>query len=248
MVMNLKKTNGIGKSHDNTDENRCMRFGQVANSRPPAKKACSFFDLLGLVLQAYQALPCPHRLKSLFPYHPWNCAGPSLKSGDPKETNRCRRMVQTKALTTSCQQLREELLHPLMALHQWKPTNCLRGSPVAIPAPGLHPKHEEPGAEPAENNQPRPPTPPVALPNPTSNPHDEPLEEAFEAFLKECNIANRDLYTRVILDHREIRHWSHFLLSSERNLCFIGLKDGPARSLCQGAKARQAAQNVTSFE
>ncbi|PLW10597.1 hypothetical protein PCASD_21642 [Puccinia coronata f. sp. avenae] len=121
-------------------------------------------------------------------------------------------------------------------------------SPVAIPAPGLHPKNEEPGAEPAENNQPRPPTPPVALPNPTSNPHDEPLEEAFEAFLKECNIANRNLYTRVILDHREIRDWSHFLLSSERNLCFIGLKDGPARSLCQGAKARQAAQNVTSFE
>ncbi|PLW30041.1 hypothetical protein PCASD_21281 [Puccinia coronata f. sp. avenae] len=117
-------------------------------------------------------------------------------------------------------------------------------SPFAIPAPGLHPKHEEPGAEPAENNQTRPPTPPVALPNP----HDKPLEEAFEAFLKECNIANRDLYTRVILAHRKIRHWSHFLLSSERNLCFIGLKDGPARSLYQGAKALQAAQNVTSFE
>jgi hypothetical protein len=133
MVMNLKKANGIGKSHDNTDENQCMRSGRVANSRPPAKKACSFFDLLGLVLRAYQALPCPHRLKSLFPYHPWNCAGPSLKSGDPKETNCCRRMVQTKALTTSCQQLRVELLHPPMALHQWKPTNCLQPRKVHPP-------------------------------------------------------------------------------------------------------------------
>jgi hypothetical protein len=79
------------------------------------------------------------------------------------------------------------------------------------------------------------------VPNPTS----KPLEVAFEAFLKECNLANRNLYTRVILNHHKIRHWSHFLLSSKENLCSIGLKEGPPCLLCQGAKAHQAAHTVS---
>jgi hypothetical protein len=107
---------------------------------------------------------------------------------------------------------------------------------------------KDPEAKRVENKPPRWPTPPVAVPNPTSKPLANPLEVMFEAFLKECNLANCNLYTRVILDHHEIRHWSHFLLSSKENLCSIGLKDRPACLLCQGAKAHQAAQNVTSFE
>ncbi|PLW58720.1 hypothetical protein PCANC_00280 [Puccinia coronata f. sp. avenae] len=67
------------------------------------------------------------------------------------------------------------------------------------------------------------------------------LETAgFEGFLQDCHIAKLDQYTRMILRHHGITHWSYFRSSQEADLITnIGLSAGVARFLCVGASVRR---------
>jgi hypothetical protein len=92
----------------------------------------------------------------------------STNGADPMETNE---LSTTKEGTPAL----ETLVNMCATREQ---SNDSTG-PVATPSPGLHPMRKDPEAKRAENNPPRWPTPPVAVPKPTSEPLADPLEVAF---------------------------------------------------------------------
>ncbi|PLW44133.1 hypothetical protein PCANC_13778 [Puccinia coronata f. sp. avenae] len=68
------------------------------------------------------------------------------------------------------------------------------------------------------------------------NPRDNIETADFEGFLSDCHIPKSDQYTRSILQHNGITHWSYFRSSKEADLITnLGLSTGVARFLCVGA-------------
>jgi hypothetical protein len=78
--------------------------------------------------------------------------------------------------------------------------------------------------------------PPIPIYNLSSPPPTVPYN--LEEFLQECFIPAEDLRTQFILQHHKIYHWFHFIKSDEAELRDMGLDQGPARALCERARAR----------